>query len=253
MASSKKVDKVKPPHTFFHTALAAFISHFSKNIEPFRDLIDGPVPVAIHNTGDEVFLATMKWKTEDQKKKLYDCNPRLTFSVGNIAKNEDNLTNPHQLGKLAAINDDTGFTEPWRAHVRRVPVNVNMPYELKFSNIDQYFKFVDVMLTVIQQQQIFEFVYAGTVHRGGYKLSADGYDSSPNFSLGHDAEKRRRTMDGAIEVQLQFPAFDVYSANLNKPEIFGESQRMNKLIHNVYLNGDENLVSTMTYPSSSTT
>lgn len=237
----------KLKHTFFHNSLAAFISHFSGNMQPYRELVDAPVPVSIINTGDEVFLSTMLFKTPEQKTALYSHNPRISFSIGGIAKNTDELTSPFILGKF--IEDSaSGFDAPKRANVRRVPTTISMNYEMLFSNIDQYFKFVDVMLTVIEQEQVFEFEYAGTIHRGSYSISSEQYDSSANLSLSHDSEKRRRILENSLEVKLQFPAYDVYSTNGKSPEVFGEAQRMDKLIHSVYYNGNENLVARTIIP-----
>lgn len=228
-------------HTFFHVGLAAFISHFSGNMQPYRALLNAPVPVSIINTGDEVFLSTMLFKTEEQKAQLYSHNPRVSFSLGGIGKNTDELTSPHTFGKFVE-NSSTGFDAAKRAQVRRVPILVNMNYEIVFSNIDQYLKLVDVILTVIEQEQVFEFEYAGTIHRGSYSISSEQYDSQANLALSHDSEKRRRLLENSIDLKFQFPAYNVYSTNGERPEVFDENQRMEALIHSVYFNGDDNLV-----------
>lgn len=231
----------KLKHTFFHTGLAAFISHFSGNIQPYRELLNAPVPVSIVNTGDEVFLSTMLFKTPEQKAALYSHNPRVSFSLGGIGKNTDELTSPYILGKFVEAKD-TGFDAAKRAEVRRIPVLINMNYEIVFSNIDQYLKLVDVILTVIEQEQVFEFEYAGTIHRGSYSISSEQYDSTANLALSHDSEKRRRILENSIDLKLQFPAYNVYSTNGSQPEVFDENQKMNALIHSVYFDGDTNLV-----------
>ncbi|BBI90434.1 hypothetical protein HYO65_gp042 [Tenacibaculum phage PTm1] len=234
---------VKLKHDFFHIALASFISDFSKNIQPYRELINGKVPVSIINTGDEVFLSTMLFKTDEDRKKLYSHNPRISFSVNGISPRFDEVSSPHVLGRVTTKNESTEMDVNSRANVRGIPATVVMSYEMIMSNIDQYFKFVDVMLTIFSYDQVFEFVYGGTVHRGSYRISSDDYTPDVNFSLGHDTEKRRRILTNSLDVKLKFPSFDVYSANGNPSEIFDENQKMNKLVHNVYINGNEDLVS----------
>lgn len=251
-------NKIQLDHTFFQTALAAFISDFSSNIEPFRDAISistenvgqkSIVPVYISNTGDEVFLSTMLFKSEDEKKKLYQQNPRIVFSVGGISTDTDALTNPHEFGRFVVSDSDQKFEKA--SKVRRIQTRVSLPYEMIFSNIDQYLKFVDVMLTVFDRATVFEFVHAGKIHQATYNLTANDYDSSANFSLGHDSDKRRRLMNASIELVVQFPAFDVYRHKEESSEIFDATKTMKKLVHSVFNENNENLISRMFVTKSS--
>lgn len=243
--------QTKLKHTFFHNSIAAFLGDFSVSIQPYRDLISADLPVSIANSGDEVFLATMLFKTEEDRKKLYAKNPRINFSIGNIGSQTDNYTSPHVLGKF--VNEhDSGTLTAKRAEVRRTPTIINMSYDFKFTNIDQYLKFVDVMLTISGVARVFEFEYMGAIYTGSYKLTTNEFDKNTNFTLGFDTE-RRNSMTNSVEVTVNFPAFNVYPNNGiagNNPDVFDENQRMNKLIHNVYINGNESLVSRTIIPKS---
>lgn len=239
------MSKIQLEHTYFHVALAAFLSDFSLTVEPFRKLINATVPVTIMNTGDEAFMSSMLFKNPEDSKKLYQENPRLVFSIGAVNANFDELTSPYNLGRLNVQDPITEMKSDYHTNVRRVPLRVQMSYEAIMSNIDQYLKYVDVSLTVFNVSRVYEFFYMGSVYHGSYKLINDDYSSDTNFALGFDTDSRNRIMRSNVELQLQFPAFDVYDGASGDAShvssIFGGADVMNKLIHSIYINGNENL------------
>jgi hypothetical protein len=240
-------------HDFFKQAGTALVSYLDKLLNvPLTSAIPNMTkfPIMIKNTGDETFITNMHESANAET--LYGLVPRLTLDVGGISIQSGQLTNPHQMGLLLAKNAETDINEAYSTNVRRIPVEWVFNSEAVFSNILEYLAFVEVYLTVSHHNHLFVFYHAGTEYSGTFFLQED-MNSDTNLQLQFDSDKRLRKLPLAFSVQLQFPAFDIYTrdgVNNNFAQIFKKNQTMQTLTHNMHVNdsSEDGIVSTINVP-----
>lgn len=225
------------PHDYFVIAAKAWLSYMDAIYQPFSQSIDASFPIQIKNTGDEVFLSTLWEGSKKKSKDLYSAVPRMDVSVAGISMALDQMSNPFNMGHLST-KGKTEFTESRVHYVRRLPVSWIFNAEVKFNNVIEYLKFVDILLTVSFKVHTFHFWYLGQRYDCVFEIPVD-YDSDKNISLGLDAEKRHYTLPLNFDLQLQFPAYDIYDVGITDThEGFGKTETMTKLIHKLHVKSE---------------
>lgn len=249
-------ESVSFKHDFFVQAGTAFVGYLDRLLKvPMKTAIPTikEFPIFIKNTGDEVFLSNMQ---ESSSKKdvstLYTFVPRMSLEVQGINMQSGQLTNPHELGAFSATAANSEFKSNFVANVRRIPIEWTFNSELVFNNVLEYLAFIEIFLTVSHLNHYFTFYHAGTEYSGTFFLQED-LDTSVNLSLQFDADKRTRKMPLVFTLQLQFPAFNIYSRdswNKYQGQVLNSNDTMQHLIHNMHVNDTsaEGIVSTIGVP-----
>lgn len=196
-------------HNFFENALRAMMYDISLRSSPLNSVYKQTFPVAIMNTGDEVYMSNM---FVDDPKQIYQRVPRMTFDIGGLTVNADQLTNPHTLGEFK----DTvhSFKKARAANVRRMPIEFEMSAQVYFSNIFEFLQFTEVVLMNTYKNNIFPFYYLDKRHVGSYSYQ-DNLTGETNSTLGYDTDRRGRILSLAFTVELQYPAYDYYGVPEN--------------------------------------
>lgn len=220
-------------HNFLELASKAFIDYLDQMMKPYESIIGQELPIAINNTGDEVFL-TNKFGGSMDRPQLYTSTPRLVLDVKGITIQSDQLTSFGHLGKLVVQNED-GFKTAKRIPLRRIPLNFTYDCEMIFNNIFEYLTFIEVFLTISHHNHVFEFYYQGASYSATFFLPED-FDSSTNLELSYTTDRRHRRLPLTFVLQLQYPAYDIYRIGNHLGDGgFNASDRMNKLIHNMHV------------------
>lgn len=185
------------------------------------------------NTGDEVFIHN---SNPDTGPKLYNRVPRMVLDPEGLTILIDQLTSPHNLGRFVEKDNVVGSKSSKVANVRRVPIEFPMQAQVYFSNIFEFFSFVEILLCTTYRDNIFDFYYNDIRFIGSYNYQ-DSFDPQSNQTLGFDSEKRQRILPLNFNVDLQFPAFDYY----NSRSIIDGANAIQQVIHRMHTNGTFNV------------
>lgn len=236
------MQKLYYQHNFFENSIKGLIYYLNQLMKPFANTLNNDsFPISVPNTGDEQFLRDM---IDD--KKIYDYVPRWSINILGINNNENDRTNPNENGTFVAktVNaakrsKSTNFSAPL---VRR-PVVIGLATEVLFSDIFEYFRFVEIYLILSTNPHVYKFEHAGRVHIGTFTFP-ELSDSDVNFELGMEANKRERKLPINFELTLQFPAYQIYgipgTSNSGWEDGTGggttdlSAGPMLKIIHNLY-------------------
>lgn len=223
---------MKVEHNYFPQAAAAFIDYLDKLFEPFSDtLSDKKYPIAILNTGDEVFLSNKYIEHNKISKTFYNRVPRLSLDVKGFTIDTSDLTNRNVYGEITGKNDD-GFDQSFVVPVRRIPIDWVFSVEAHFNNIIEFMKWVETYLTVSHHNHYFTFYYGDKLFNCTFFLQED-LESNANMMLQFDAEKRKRILPLTFVLRLQYPSLDIYPRGLHDNVVIPAGQTMIKLIHNI--------------------
>ena len=244
-----KNDTTKPiyfEHDFFMQGVAGMMKYLTDLMKPYKNILNNETfPIYIANTGDEKFLFDM---IDDDK--IYSLTPRWTFNLLGINSKNSDRTNPQENGafdaKIVSVKNRK-ITKTFSVPLARRPVEVGFQSEVRFSNIFEYFRFVEIYLILSTRPFVYKFVHAGKIHIGIFTLpELDEASAYVDFSM--ESEKRERKLPINFVLTLQFPAYQIYGIPGTNNEGFngssgnGEagnvndfaSEPMNKIIHNIY-------------------
>jgi hypothetical protein len=200
--------KIYYNHDFFKQAVTGMFSYLNQLMKPYKNTLNNDVfYIGLANTGDEKFLMDM---IED--KAVYSNVPIWTFHILGINPKNDDRTNPHENGVfIAETRNALGKKniENFTAPLARRPVELGFSSQVKFSNIFEYFTFVEIYLMLSTYPHLYEFYHAGKRHIGMFSLP-EIPDSDVNVTFGMEAEKRERKLELPIILNLQFPAYRIY-------------------------------------------
>lgn len=220
-------------HNFFEVALTAMIDDLTNRLSPYSAYIKQKFPIMIMNTGDEVFIQNIN---PDSGTKLYNRVPRMVLDPEGVSVLLDQLTSPHNLGKFVEQDIVSGFKSSKVANVRRIPIELPMQAQVYFSNVFEFFSFIEILFCTTFRDNLFDFYYNDIRHTGSYNYQ-DSFDPQTNKSLGFDSEKRQRIMNLTFNVDLQFPAFDYY----NSRSLIDGANSIQQAQHRMHSNGVFNL------------
>lgn len=224
---------MKIEHNYFPIAASAFISYLDTIFKPFEDSLPTKqkFPIAILNTGDEVFLTNKYAENDKSTATFYNLVPRLSLDVKGFTIDNSQLTNRNVYGEIIGKNEED-FDQKYVIPVRRIPTEWIFATEAHFNNIIEYMKFVEIYLTTSHHNHYFTFNYAGKEFNGAFFLQED-LESNANMLLQFDTEKRKRILPMTFVLQLQFPSLDMYPRGLHDDGSIPAGQTMIKLIHNL--------------------
>lgn len=204
-------DNVYFKHDFIKTALTGVIASFDEVFKPYLTHLNNDVfPIFINNTGDEVYLSNMhnigKGGVEH-----YEHVPRMSMALGGFNVQADQLTAPANIAFLQV--EKSGMKRDAMSHLRRIPIVTILRAELVFSKVHEVLTFIEYYLSVLSHSAItFDIVHGGTVHQIAVNTVFD-FEKEINTALSFSADKRGITLPMNFEVEMQFPAYNLY-----KPE-----------------------------------
>lgn len=184
-------------YEFFQTAITSFVQNLSR---AFKQFIPS-VPVYILNTGDQL-LTDEFIETEGQE------IPRVVIDVDGLSIASDQLTNPYERGEFIITEDkqDVGYS----AFLRRIPITFSLPVKITTANIIEQLKWQEILLLILYRNNVFHFQYYKKDNKGIYRLP-DNMEIERNIEYGFDSDRRYRTITIPVEIDLQYPAFDIFN------------------------------------------
>lgn len=183
-------------YEFFQTAITSFVQNLSRALKQFIP----NVPVYILNTGDQL-LTDEFIEAEGQE------IPRAVIDVDGLSIASDQLTNPYERGEFI-INEnkqDIGYS----AYLRRIPITFELPVKITVANIIEQLKWQEILLLLLYRNNTFHFQYYKKDNKGIYRLP-DNMETERNVEYGFDSDRRYRTITIPIQLDLQYPAFDIF-------------------------------------------
>lgn len=186
-------------YEFFQVAITAFVQDLRRLLKLFMP----NVPVYIFNTGEQLL-------TDDWQQATTQEIPRCVIDIDGLSIASDQLTNPYQRGQFVINQNkqDVGFS----AYLRRIPLTLDLPVKITVSNIIEQLRWQEILLLILYRNNMFHFQYYKKDNRGVYRLP-DSFDTERNIEFGFDDQRRNRTISINIQVDLQYPAFDIFDTS----------------------------------------
>lgn len=223
-------------YDFFESALAGLIKSLEVMIEPFAKKVDAVVPIYIPNTGDEVYLSNMKGDGVTTTDTVYSSVPRLAINLpeSSMIISTDEFTSRHASG-FFDIKHEEGYNSEYRAPVRRMPIQYAVTVKCVFSNIHEYFMFLNMYLNYSYKDIVYRFSYLGHTQEASWEVP-ESFDTNMNQELSFDTQKRNVELDLPIVIAMQMPVYNL-----------GKAQYRGNTMNNIKLNAhvDDNLVETI--------
>lgn len=195
-------------HDFFEKALTALVNYLRELMKPYRNtLTDKTFPILIPNTGDEKFLFD-----EIQDRNVYSKVPRWDINILGVNNTDQKRTNPRENGTFTAVTVNSlgqNIKKDFSAPLARRPVDVGLATQVVFTNIFEYFRFVEIYLTLSTYPHVFTFYHAGRIHYAQFNFP-ELNDSDANVTFEFQADKRERKLPLPFVLQVQFPAYQIY-------------------------------------------
>lgn len=233
-------------HDFFKNAISGMIWYIRELMKPYSNTLssDNKFYIGIMNTGDEKFMFDMV-----DEKAIYQHVPRWTFNILGINTVNGERTNPYENGTFTAKTKNAiGIekTENFSAPLARRPVDIGVASSAVFSNIFEYFRFVEIYLTISIRPHVFKFYHANKLHYGSFTFE-ELADTDTNVTFGMEAEKRNRKLPINFTLRANFPAYHIYGIPGSNDEGFNSpngpgsgggtenlvASPMLKIIHNI--------------------
>lgn len=202
---------------FFETSIKAFLFGIDQRLVAYQEYTKQRFPLYIMNTGDEVYLSNL---FKDEKNQPYQKVPRMIFNIGGFSVNDDEISNPYNVAKFVDLDKESGYKTHKRSGMRRIPVVLSIESMVTFSNIFQYFTFLEIFLMTTYRTNIFKYYYLDKLLTGSFSYSAS-FDGDQNLNLAFDNEKRQITLPIPFEISLQFPSLDYFGDNTFNLGSFG--------------------------------
>lgn len=224
---------MKIKHDFFIIGITAFAKHFRERL---REIYPG-IEVYIANTGDEAYNADFEKETG-----AYQSTPRcvLDLDFGDISG--DQLSSPHSTCTFNAKGED-GATRPYATTLRRIPITINIGARFTVDNIVSALEMLDATLNLYFGPRGFKFTYLGRTHIGAYNIDI-GFRGNRNIEMAQDPLKRERSLDWAVSLNFQYPAYSIYGAE----NLRDAANTVRQWTHNTIQNSKD--IDTITVPNS---
>lgn len=195
-------------HDFLEKSIAGMLWYIRELMKPYKNTLNNDTFfIGIKNTGDESFLFE-----QIDEGHTYDRVPNWIFHILGVNTINADRTNPFENGTFSAKTKNSlgkEKLEHFSAPVARRPLEVGFSTEVKFSTIFEYFRFVEIYLTLSTFPHIYSFEHSGRIHYGQFTFP-ELADSDANVTFEFAAEKRERKLPINFNLILQFPAYQIY-------------------------------------------
>lgn len=210
---------------FLKNGITSFLKNFDINISHFSDYVNAKIPIYILNTGDLSFLSLISGALETKSIETHESVPRIVFDINDINIRSDQISNPYKLGLYT--NKVIDQSKDFLTSVRRIPIEIPMSGMAYFSNILQYFEFVQYFASVMYKLNKFTFIYAGKIWDASYSLD-DSLSSEVRKTISLTSDSKYRTAPINCVLTLQMPAYNPFNS-----EVLSADKRM-KIINQNY-------------------
>lgn len=199
-------------HNFIKVGLTSFLKSMDNLFEGYKAHINNDsFPILIMNSGDDVFLSNLNDNGKN-KTEHYSLVPRMSLSVGGVTIDIENLSKKANPARIKLFDKQTNKLVSGTTHMRRIPIKITLPVSVVFSKLHEFLTWVEYYMSATSHTtHVFKFGYAGTVHQGVANFIWE-YNSEANFEFMFGSDKKERKLPLIIEVEMQFPAFNLYEA-----------------------------------------
>lgn len=199
-------------HNFIEKALTAHVSILDSIFKNYIPLLNNKkFPIYYINNGDDIFIGNLTDNGKDQKEH-YTSVPRMVLSMKGIQVETDQLTAGGIAGRIG-MRDDENRLVMGMTHLRRIPMKIGISCEVTFTKLHEYLSFVEFFLmNMANCSMSFQFLYEGVVHNAVMSNVWD-YDRDENLTFEFGSEKKQKTLNFIMSLDVQFPGYNVYDVD----------------------------------------